>query len=122
MTDLNSRVPIIVERSRQRAILAGDNSERPALRYLDPASGIRIGDRVVTSGEGGVFPSGLPVGAIAELDGEVPRVELYVERSQVEYLRIVDYGLAAGLPAPVGSGLRGLRRAVPAAGARTSRR
>jgi rod shape-determining protein MreC len=101
ITDLNSRVPVIVEGAHLRALLTGDNSDRPALRYLDTVSGIRIGDRVVTSGEGGVFPPGLPVGVIASLDGEAPRVEPYVELSQVEYLRIVDYGLADGLPKPV---------------------
>ena len=62
-----------IERSRQRAILAGDNSERPLLRYFDPAAAVKIGDRIVTSGEGGVFPPGLPVGVVASVDGEGPR-------------------------------------------------
>jgi rod shape-determining protein MreC len=110
VTDLNSRVPVVVERSRQRAILAGDNSERPALRYLDPAAVPKVGDRIVTSGVGGVFPPGLPVGVIAAVDGNAPRVEPYVELSQVEYLRIVDYGLADGLPQPIGTAPRGGRR------------
>jgi len=101
VTDLNSRIPVIVEGTRQRALMMGDNTDRPSLRYLDTVSGIKVGDRVVTSGEGGVFPPGLPVGAIASLEGEAPRVEPYVELSQVQYLRIVDYGLADGLPKPV---------------------
>jgi rod shape-determining protein MreC len=101
ITDLNSRIPVIVEGARLRAVLTGDNSDRPALRYLDTVSGIKIGDRVVTSGEGGIFPPGLPVGVIASLEGEAPRVEPYVELSRVEYMRIVDYGLADGLPKPV---------------------
>ena len=101
VTDLNSRIPVIVEGTRQRALMMGDNSDRPSLRYLDTVSGIKVGDRVVTSGEGGVFPPGLPVGVIASLEGEAPRVEPYVELSQVQYLRIVDYGLADGLPKPV---------------------
>jgi rod shape-determining protein MreC len=101
VTDLNSRVPVIVEGARQRALMTGDNSDHPSLRYLDTVSGIKIGDRVVTSGEGGVFPPGLPVGVIASIDGEAPRVEPYVELSRVEYLRIVDYGLADGLPKPI---------------------
>ena len=101
VTDLNSRIPVIVEGTRQRALMMGDNSDRPSLRYLDTVSGIKVGDRVVTSGEGGVFPPGLPVGVIASLEGEAPRVEPYAELSQVQYLRIVDYGLAEGLPKPV---------------------
>lgn len=120
ITDLNSRVPVIVERSRQRAILSGDNSERPLLVYLDPAGALKIGDRVVTSGEGGVFPPGLPVGIVAAVDGEAPRVEPHVELSRVGYLRIVDYGLAGGLPTPVTVGPRGGRRPAAGAVARTS--
>ena len=99
VTDLNSRVPVIVEGPQQRALLAGDNSERPRLRYLGAGARIRVGDRVVTSGQGGVFPPGLPVGVVASVDGDAPSVEPYVELSQVEYLRIVDYGLADGLHA-----------------------
>ena len=111
ITDLNSRIPVTVERSRQRAILAGDNSERPRLRYLEPAAALKIGERIVTSGQGGVFPPGLPVGVVAAVDGEAPRVEPYVELSRIEYLRIVDYGLAAGLPTPVSQAPRSGRHA-----------
>lgn len=101
ITDLNSRVPVIVERSRQRAILAGDNSPLPLLWYLDPAAPLRARDRVVTSGEGGIFPPGLPVGVVAAAGPAAPRVQLYVRLSLVDYVRIVDYGLAQGLPKAV---------------------
>jgi rod shape-determining protein MreC len=101
VTDLNSRVPVIIESSGQRAILAGDNSERPGLRYLGSASAVSIGDRIVTSGQGGVFPPGLPVGVVAALDGEYPRVEPYADLSRLDYLRLLDYGLADSLPNPL---------------------
>ena len=87
ITDLNSRVPVIVERSRQRAILAGDNSELPALWYLDPAAPLKVGDRIVTSGEGGIFPSGLPVGVVEAADSGSPRVQPFVRLGQLEYVR-----------------------------------
>ena len=122
VTDLNSRVPVIVEGSQHRALLTGDNSERPCLRYLDAGAGVEIGDRVVTSGQGGVFPPGLPVGVVASLDGEAPRVEPYVDLSRVEYLRIVDYGLADGLPKPVPIATRRARRGEPLAGVQLGRR
>lgn len=122
VTDLNSRVPVIVERSRQRAILCGDNSERPTLRYLDPAGPVRIGDRIVTSGEGGVFPPGLPVGVVAATEGGTTWIEPYAELSQAGYLRIVDYGLAQGLPEPVGIGPRNGRHAASAVAAGAGRR
>jgi len=122
VTDLNSRVPVIVEGAQHRALLTGDNSERPCLRYLDARAGVEVGDRVVTSGQGGVFPPGLPVGVVASLDGEAPRVEPYVDLSRVEYLRIVDYRLRDGLPRPVPIATRSARRGEPLAGVQLGRR
>jgi rod shape-determining protein MreC len=117
VTDLNSRVPVIIEGSRQRAVLAGDNSDRPSLRYIEPGPAIRVGDRVLTSGQGGVFPPGLPVGVVAAFDDGLPRVETYALLSQAGYLRLVDYGLAEGLPNPVSLVPRGGKRAeLPAGG------
>jgi rod shape-determining protein MreC len=101
ITDLNSRIPVNVERSHAAAVLAGDNSERPRLLYLPAGDGAKVGDRIVTSGEGGVFPPGLPVGVISAIDGAGPRVEPYVELSQLGYVLVVDYGLAHSLPQPV---------------------
>jgi rod shape-determining protein MreC len=101
LNDLNSRVPVIVERSRQRAILAGDNSEHPLLQYLDPAGPLKTGDRIVTSGAGGLFPPGIPVGTVILNDRESPRVASFVQFSDVEFLRIADFGLAGELPPPM---------------------
>lgn len=121
ITDLNSRVPVVIEGSRRRAVLAGDNSDRPALRYAEAGPGIKIGDRIVTSGEGGVFPAGLPVGVVAAFDGELARVEPYTDLTRVEYVRVVDYGLAEALPNPVPLAGRGGRRAEAARGAPVTR-
>ncbi len=101
ITDLNSRIPVIVERTHAKAVLAGDNSARPRLIYANSSEAIKIGDRIVTSGEGGLFPSGLPVGVVAALEGGPPRVEPYVELSQLGSVLIVNYGLAGSLPDPV---------------------
>lgn len=122
ITDLNSRVPVVIEGSRQRAVLAGDNSERPSLHYLEAGVAVRIGDRVVTSGQGGIFPPGLAVGVVAALNGELPRVEPYARLSQVDYVRLVDYGLADALPDPLPLVRRGDKRADRASGGQPVRR
>jgi rod shape-determining protein MreC len=116
ITDLNSRVPVVVDGTRQRAILAGDNSARPSLRYVDAGGTMRIGDRIVTSGQGGVFPPGLPVGVVVSLDSEAVRVEPYAALSRVDYLRLVDYGLADSLPNPLSIAARGGKRAESGVG------
>jgi rod shape-determining protein MreC len=102
LTDLNSRVPVIIEETRERAILAGDNTERPLLAYLPPDARIGSGQRVVTSGSGGVLPPGLPIGTIAVGRDGVPRVQPFVAWNKLEFVRIVDFGLDADeLPEPV---------------------
>jgi rod shape-determining protein MreC len=114
LTDLNSRIPVVVEGSHASAMLAGDNSERPRLIYASEPEALKIGDRVVTSGEGGIFPPGVPVGMVAALESGGARVEPFVETSQLGHVMIVDYGLAGGLPQPVPVAAARARRGKPA--------
>lgn len=93
ITDLNSRVPVRLERSRVRAILVGDNTDRPLLEYLPSSDVVAPGDRVVTSGDAGVFPPGLAVGeVVAVTDGNV-RVQPYVDWDRLEFVRVADFAL-----------------------------
>ena len=115
ITDLNSRIPVAIERSHTSAVLAGDNSERPRLVYLNEPDSVKIGDRVVSSGEGGIFPPGVAVGVVAALEPGGPRVEPYVDLSQLGYVLVVDYGLASALPQPVPVAARPARRGKPIA-------
>jgi rod shape-determining protein MreC len=114
ITDLNSRIPVKIEGSNTGAVLAGDNSERPRLLYVGSPEALKIGDRVVTSGEGGVFPPDLPVGMVSAVGPAGPRVEPYVELSQLGYVLAVDYGLSGALPQPVPPAVRPGRKSKAA--------
>src|SRR5881275_2540263 len=114
ITDLNSRIPVKIEGSNTGAVLAGDNSERPRLLYVGAPEALKIGDRVVTSGEGGVFPPDLPVGMVSAVGSAGPRVEPYVELSQLGYVLAVDYGLSGALPQPVPPAVRPGRKSKAA--------
>lgn len=92
ITDLNSRVPVFVGEARARAVLAGDNSDRPKLIHVVPGSEIDVGDAVITSGIAGGFPAGLPVGVVQSVDDGRIRVEPNVDRARLEYVRLVDFG------------------------------
>ncbi len=91
--DLNSRIPVVIESSRARAVLAGDNSTTPRLLYLPLTTTVKPGDRVVTSGYGGVFPPGLPVGLVNSVGEDGVRIAPYVDVSQLEFVRLMDFGL-----------------------------
>ncbi len=101
ITDMNSRIPVMLADSRERAVLAGNNTNRPALLYLSPRSRVEAGDRVLTSGDGGVFPAGLPVGVVAVSDDSTVRVQPFVDWDRMEYLRLIDFQLS-GLLLPAG--------------------
>jgi rod shape-determining protein MreC len=104
LTDLNSQVPVMIESSGERAILTGDNSDQPKLVYLTSTARPQPGDRVVTSGHGGVFPPGLPVGIVVSAGEGGVRVRPFVEFYRLDHVRLIDYGLAGtlavGAPAP----------------------
>lgn len=101
LSDLNSRIPVVVGASGQRAVLAGDNSAEPLLLFLPANNPVKIGDRVVTGGAEGVFPPDLPVGTVASIDGDRVRVAPFAALAKLDYVRIVDLGLSAFLPQPV---------------------
>jgi len=89
LTDSNSRIPVVVQPSGQRALLAGDNSPRPLLEFLENPELVRPGDRVITSGDGGVFPAGLLVGQAARAAGGKLRVLLAADYERLEFLRVL---------------------------------
>ena len=90
LNDLNSRIPVLVENSGQRAILAGTNTDMPMLTKLPEGSEVQEGVRIVTSGHGGVFPPGLPVGKIVLDSDNVYRVQLFTDVETARFVRVVD--------------------------------
>ncbi len=93
ITDINSRIPVMVERTRVRGILAGDNTSMPKMIFIPLDAELEAGDRIVTSGVAGVFPSGLPIGKVVSVDKNSVKIKPYNNLERLEYVRIVDYGL-----------------------------
>lgn len=92
LTDLNSRIPVELENSREQAVLAGDNTDLPQLVHLAERVPVTVGDRVVTSGRAGAFPPGLPVGVVTSVNESDIRVQPYISWSRLEFVRVVDFG------------------------------
>ncbi len=90
VTDINSRVPVLIEDSRQHAILAGQNDMMPALVHMPPDSEIKNGARIVTSGYGGIFPQGLPVGRVVMDESGVYKVQIFADFDRLVHVRIVS--------------------------------
>lgn len=101
LTDLNSHIPVELANTHEHAVLDGDNSEEPELVYLPSKTEVKVGERIITDGSGGVFPPGLPVGVVASVTRGVIRVEPAAELSRLELVRVVDFGLSGVLPQSV---------------------
>ena len=90
LTDINSRVPISIAPGRVQAVLAGDNAALPRIDLLAPTVKIRAGDQVVSSGDGGLLPPGLPIGTVVA-DGDGFRVALLADAAQSESVEILNF-------------------------------
>lgn len=91
LTDLNSRVSVMADRSNSRALLVGDNSDFPRLEYLGRTPDLVEGDRIVSSGDDNVLPRGLPIGeAIRDRDGTW-RVRLYSAAAPIDLVWVWPY-------------------------------
>lgn len=98
ITDMNSRIPVILEGSRARAMLVGTNGVRPRLMYWPEGQAPAEGERVVTSAEANAFPAGLPVGVVHYSASKAAEVEPAARLDRLEVVRIFDYGLRGVVP------------------------
>lgn len=91
LSDINSRVPVMLETSRAKSILSGTGTDSPTLSYLGSTSKVEAGERVVTSGDGGIFPAGVPVGKVMAQEGGIWQVQLFASPEKTSFVRTIDY-------------------------------
>ncbi len=96
LIDSNSRVPVTIKPSNQKAILSGDNTLLPVLDFIENTDLVQPGDRIVTSGDGGVFPPDLLVGQAVLTSDNRFRTRLSADYKRLEFMRIVRH--SPGLP------------------------
>lgn len=86
ITDSNSNVYALLQNSRLRGILHGRAGQEPIMDYLPQDNKVLVGDIVVTSGEGGNFPAGIPVGQVVEVDqNDIEMFQRAVVRTTVDF-------------------------------------
>lgn len=98
ITDSSSHIPAVIQPSGQRALIVGDNSLAPPIEFLENPDLVRPGDRIVTSGDGTVFPPDLLIGELAQDPSGRLRVRLAADFQALEFLRILRYQPARDAP------------------------
>ncbi len=100
LTDANSRIPVTILPSGQQALLMGDNTQTPVLEFIEDIEDISAGDRIVTSGDGGLFPPGLLVGQVAVTSDRRLRARLAADLARLSFLRVMRSHPGTALEGP----------------------
>ena len=87
VTDLNSKIPVIIEPSGNHAILSGHGDIKPTLEYLSENHEIQENDKIYTSGKEGIFAPGIPIGE-AKIEKDVVEGELYSELREITFVNV----------------------------------
>ena len=90
LNDLNSRIPVMVEKTHHRAILAGQNTDKPILKHLPSESGVSPGARIVTSGHDGILPPNIPVGIVSAVTEDQITVTPLADMDGIHNVQIID--------------------------------
>ena len=87
VSDLNSKIPVIIEPSGNHAILSGGGTSITNLIYVPDNHNIQDGDKVYTSGKEGIFSPGIPIGEVKE-EQDLFKVNLFSDLSQITFINI----------------------------------
>ena len=87
VSDLNSKIPVIIEPAGYHAILSGTGKVKPILEFLPENHTVQSGNKVYTSGREGIFSPGIPIGEVMMEDKNV-LVSLFSDLTQVTFVNI----------------------------------
>ena len=87
VSDLNSKIPVLIEPSGNHSILNGRGKDKPTLEYLPENHNINDGDKVYTSGKEGIFSPGIPIGEV-KIENDLITVLLFSDLSQITFVNI----------------------------------
>lgn len=87
ISDLNSKIPIIIEPSGNHGILSGHGNNDPSVEYLPKINTVSNGDKVYTSGKEGIFSAGIPIGSIF-IEENIIKVKTFSDLSQITFINI----------------------------------
>ena len=86
ITDKRSNIPVKSRNSGKRAILVGNGTKNPELDFVLSTKHLVVGEEILTSGDGGVFPPDIPVGYIENIKNERIIIESYVDWESLDYV------------------------------------
>ena len=92
ISDLNSKIPVIIEPGSVKSILSGTGKENGEIEYLEKEIDIKDKSIVYTSGSGGLFKAGIPIGIYnkGNLDFE-DNIKFFSKLSQLTFVHLISF-------------------------------
>lgn len=87
ISDFNSKIPVLIKPSASHAILSGHGNKKPTLEYLPENHKIQDGDKIFTSGKGGIFIPGMPIGEV-KIEDNLIKVITFANLDQITFVNI----------------------------------
>ena len=91
-TDLNSHTPVVLKGTKTQGILVGANDQALFLKYVKEKF-VHEGQVVETSGQGGVFPPGIPVGRVSKIENGTILVTLFSDVDHLSFVQLLSLSL-----------------------------
>jgi rod shape-determining protein MreC len=99
ITDPNSALDVTIQRSRSQGIMEGKVEEICVLKYVLKSDDVQVGDKVITSGLGGIFPRGLMIGTVSKVERKRPGIFQYLEVTpSVDFSKLEEVLILKGEP------------------------
>ena len=93
ISDLNSKIPVILEPGNIQSILSGNGKQSGEIQYFKKEGELQDSKLVFTSGSGGIFKSGIPIGQILKdnLISDENTVKFFSDLSQLTFVKITSF-------------------------------
>ena len=92
LSDLNSKIPVIVEPNEVLSILSGTGKENGIIQYSKKFEDLKNDSVIYTSGAGSLFKAGIPIGKISNNDlSEEKEVEFFSDFSQLRFVKVFSF-------------------------------
>ena len=92
ISDLNSKIPVIIEPNSTLSILSGSGQNFGQIQYVKDDDNIQIGNIVYSSGSGGIFKSGIPIGkVIFDEKSQSKVIDFFSDLSQLTFVKLISF-------------------------------
>ena len=92
VSDLNSKIPVSIEPGNIQSILSGTGKDKGIIEFMHKKKKIEDQSIIYSSGSGGIFKAGIPIGTITTNDNDSEKsVNFFSDLSQLTFVKLISF-------------------------------